>query len=851
MAKSISMKNDLFRFVTVRTPNHLSQASKTKRFIYHPDISRSAISSCPLPGGEGRDAVFQQYLAGFQPVSSYKDIRNINRNVYDFSDELYRYRTNKTYTYTNAANVQPLAFLELLAVWDQLFYQAMARKSKYVRQACIQMIVADYVLRESTKPNFDWRVAANAKVIIPREVLDCYKPWLTANCKGELHGIKKLGIADFRRVEQEVCCYVPGEVSHIENILAREYKERSTRNLIRTEVSVETSQETEMEHLNDTTTATRNELHSEIANVLEEERSNNFGGSFGVTAGYKDPSMHVDANVTAYADFANSNSSSYSNTNAKTYAEELTKRALDRVVRKMSTKRTSKILKEFEENNKHGFDNRTGDKHVTGIYRWVDVIYTNRLINYGKRLMFEFMIPEPATFYKRMMNFTPTPKTTENVPTPTEAPEAPLSLLDQHIKSPTDINENNYAILAQNYGIQVSGPPDLTKNVSQAFSPNPPVKHTNPAWTQTFNITIPADYEAETFSGNYIFDYKSVTGTKAHFTCNVGGCLLSLQNLQGPKQTKSGNIGGTFASPKPTVSLPVVITGLKLYTYGVTVNVVCKLDPAKLLDWQTGVYTQLQDAYNNLMDQLANEQPEDTEQTNNESEGKVKSFSPAMNRIIEQRELKRACIDMVTRPFCRVMDNKLYEDINACGKYDIPKIKLDGNLDACSEQITFFEQAFDWQIMSYLFYPYYWAEKCDWGDLFLSQDEDLIFQAFKQAGMARVVVPIRPEFNEAVMYYLETGDIWLGGDLIVETEDDIYLSIAEELQTIEGVVEEEWETRMPTTLTLVQDKSAKLDEEGLPCCHEIIENSDMEINSIIPDSNILSLQSINNEPSKL
>ena len=34
-----------------------------------------------------------------------------------------------------------------------------------------------------------------------------------------------------------------------------------------------------------------------------------------------------------------------------------------------------KIVEEFEENNKHGFDNTKGDKHVVGVYRWVDKIY--------------------------------------------------------------------------------------------------------------------------------------------------------------------------------------------------------------------------------------------------------------------------------------------------------------------------------------------------------------------------------------------------------------------------------------------------------------------------------------------
>jgi len=48
-------------------------------------------------------------------------------------------------------------------------------------------------------------------------------------------GVKQIGIADYLKVEQTVHCYVEGEVSHIENIMAREYKEKATRRLSRTE----------------------------------------------------------------------------------------------------------------------------------------------------------------------------------------------------------------------------------------------------------------------------------------------------------------------------------------------------------------------------------------------------------------------------------------------------------------------------------------------------------------------------------------------------------------------------------------------------------------------------------------
>ncbi len=104
--------------------------------------------------------------------------------------------------------------------------------------------------------------------------------------------------------------------------------------------------------------------------------------------------------------------------------------------------------------------------------------------------------------------------------------------------------------------------------------------------------------------------------------------------------------------------------------------------------------------------------------------------------------------------------------------------------------------------------------------------------------MARVVAPVRPGFEDAVLYYMETGDIWNGGDLVLETDDDLYLSIAEELQEIEGFVEEEWQSRVPTELTIVQGDSVFLKEEGLPCC-EHIENSESTTN-LIGSTNVLS-----------
>src|SRR5690606_38898967 len=112
------------------------------------------------------------------------------------------------------------------------------------------------------------------------------------------------------------------------------------------------------------------------------------------------------------------------------------------------------------------------------------------------------------------------------------------------------------------------------------------------------------------------------------------------------------------------------------------------------------------------------------------SAGEENNANPAFNRIVEQRELKRACIEMITKPFCRKQGEKFYDDITSCEGIEIPKIRQNAAFEEYTSQVKFFEQAFEWDLISYLFYPYYWADKCDWADLFQSENPDAVFQAF-------------------------------------------------------------------------------------------------------------------------
>ena len=107
-----------------------------------------------------------------------------------------------------------------------------------------------------------------------------------------------------------------------------------------------------------------------------------------------------------------------------------------------------------------------------------------------------------------------------------------------------------------------------------------------------------------------------------------------------------------------------------------------------------------------------------------------------------------------------------------------------------------------------------------WYELLQTKNPDPIFEAFLQSGMAKILVPVRPQFEKAVLWYLDTGEIYTEGDIIPETEDDRYLSLLNELQNQDEVtVEGTWKSRVPSMLTIIQAKSTYLeDEQGLPCC---------------------------------
>lgn len=612
----------------------------------------------------------------------------------------------------------------------------------------------------------------------------------------QTYGVTNLGIADFRRVEQEVCCYVAGEVSHIENIMAREYKERETRSLLRKEDLTESTTESERESLTDSTTTERNELQSEIATILNEDQSQAYGASAGVSGGVGDS---FKFNADAYFDASSSSSQSNSNTQAQNYAKEITERAMERIVQKTKTKRTKRIIKEFEENNTHGFDNREGDSHVAGVYRWVDKIYKNKLINYGKRLMYEFAIPEPARFLRDALW-----KNTDNDRSERKLilPVKPKHPNEYGLIDSEDITTSNYQTLASYYNAEVKPKPknEISIGKSMAFTA---AESNRAEWDEASalaeSIIVPEGYETKSAK----VDFRVPQEGNLSGSILVGTKKFSFSYYNETKQINFSDIG------KFTNEIPVSYSSLGFHSGNIGIEVKCSLTEGAKEQWENETYIAIMQAYQ----ERVNEYNEAVSINQDEIEKQKLKFNPLSNRSLEKKELKRLAIELITKPFGVKTAKNNYDSLEANAA-----IQRNQEFQKHSQTVKFFEQAFDWDIMAYTFYPYMYADKTQWKDLFQEQDAaDPIFQAFLQSGMARTVVPVREGFEDAINWYMQTGEIWNGQSLIADTEDDLYVSVAEEMQTIEGTVEGTWETRVPTNLTLLQAGSVGLNVEGLPC----------------------------------
>ena len=585
-------------------------------------------------------------------------------------------------------------------------------------------------------------------------------------------GVKRLGIADYLKVVQSTHAYIPGEVTHIENVMAKEFKQKSTRRLRRSEIQTTTSKSTERETLSDTTTTTRNDMQSEVANVIQQDINTEAHFRYGGLG----KSFEIGGSFAAH------NSKETSTRQAVEKSQEITAKATERILTKVAEERIEKIIEEFEENNAHGFDNRNGNKHVVGVYRWVDKKLKNQIYNYGKRTMFEFMIPEPA----RLHNLATPSVKADTLKAPVDPRKADGEWKMPDFKSATKEQLQHWAEI---YGITLSAMPQSNITEDQYHDDTSGASD----WEmRNVAMSVPQNYKCTHYNVHYSYKEKRKRGK---IKINNSG---ELTDHEGDKSFPA-NATGSF-------TLTFHIYYIDVASFKVTKY--CTLSDEFIESWKKenfdAVIKAYEEAYANFLvkqKELDDKAKEESDAASEKKDG-LGNFYRDMESVI----LKHNCIAYLLQDYIA----PLGKAFTVGDKMSNFEVILGEELEQYTALAKFMEQAFEWSIMDYTFYPYYWGERKRWQEMYLSQNTDPLFRSFLQAGMARVIVTVKPGFEDAVQFFMSTGRIWNGGEVPV-IGDPMYLSIVDELREPMGMKQgKPWITTLPTSLNILQEGSAGL-----------------------------------------
>ena len=578
------------------------------------------------------------------------------------------------------------------------------------------------------------------------------------------------GIADLIIVKQQLKGYEGKDVAHIENVLKGELKSRNHRRYNQTIEENFTETETERVEERELESTDRFELSRETSKTIQTDASLKAGlsvsGSYGPTVSFS-----------ASAEGSLSTSKEEATKTASNFSKDVTQRSVEKLTERILQSNKIIVTNEVEETNTHSIDNtKTGATHISGVYQWVEKLYEAQMYNYGVRMMFDFMIPEPGAYIVEAM---------QKAHASVMEIEKPLAFT----LTPNQITETNYNYWIHEYGAKGIVPPP-EEYITKSLDYNAGGGDDKTDYYHSGIIQIDEGYRAVYAS---VGSLKNIWGNDAVVDVVIGRRVHRFPTGDWVWSTSLNN---------ETDSIPFGVKTNEVSDLVVAVEVKCQRTQRAYKKWQLETHSKLMEAYQTKVADYEESLAALELQAGIEIEGK----NPALNLEIMKDELKKHCISILTD-----QHYDLFDAIET-GSNGLPQTDLYQN-EAEGPYVRFFEQAFEWEHITWLTYPYFWGRKDKWEERIAFEDPDPLFNQFIKAGYCRGVVPVRPGFEGAVDHFLTFGEIWNGGPLPA-ISSDLYLPIADELaERLDRPGDEvpqgdPWEVRVPTNLVKLRADDA-------------------------------------------
>ncbi len=594
---------------------------------------------------------------------------------------------------------------------------------------------------------------------------------------------RPVGYGNLQVVRQELLGYEAGEISHIENVLPHEYLTRSND---RTEFT-ETTDSSETLSTRASERDQQSTDRSELATEAHRE------------AGHQTTSSGPGLTSAEYGKLVENKKSRF--------AQTVVARSIDSVSQQVRSQRMIRESRSFIERVEHKLDNSGGPTAIRGVYQWLNKRYNLRVMNYGRRLLYDVVVPEPAAMLTQALKDSVQPETLQLL-----KPIAPD--LD-----PRQVSSSNYQWYAARYGVtgSVNPPPavfDRTVVVPLAIDGSVAVEAYGgqrqlPAAASTV-IRVPEGYKAVR---------GFVQRVNAHYMGDPPGRMLEvfIGESQYHRLGGSGNpaLNVSFAMAGETGDIAVSYrTFLSVLKLAFVVGVVSQRTDQAYAAWQLKTHAAIVSGYQR---QFAEYEDKLARYVGAARARLAAAGGYSHNPAVVRDELKRALIFLLLgeHPSAH-LPTPLSAPTPATPTLPNPSVVRDWGA-----MVAFFERAFEWENVMFTCYPYYWGRIQRWAELALTQDADPQFEEFLKAGAARVVVPVRPGFETALAHYQETGDVWMGEE-IPDMFGENYVSILAEIKGAnfapgEEVCVEQWTVSLPTTLVTLSIENTLPNWTPTPC----------------------------------
>jgi hypothetical protein len=540
----------------------------------------------------------------------------------------------------------------------------------------------------------------------------------------------KIFWGDLLVTRQSLVKYQMSEVAHLESIMKNEKKVRSFRRFDKTETTDFYEEETTTEEERDTQTTDRFSVEQTSSQTLNQD--------YKLDSGVNVSSSYGTTTVNASLGFSFGSNSSDMRADATSFSKDVTERSLTRIKNRIKKSKTINIIRQMEENSEHLFDNVGPDTaHINGVYRWLEKIYLNKIVNYGGRMMEELTIPEPASFYIFRKTLKGTP---ENSPIKPTHPKEYKDAKGVYISSFNDISKVNYALLAAAYNADVPVCPQEEIHVGIAITEKFATSIGSDGIeviSKSDTIAIPDGYKTTELFVD-IAPFTHVNFNYQHsYKLSVGNWKNSnLTNTASGKPLLDG-ITANLAPYEKTIPYSFFATDVPIA--GINIDITCKLTDIAETKWKQSVYSAILKAYESQLREFndwVRSQQEDI---------KIQGNNPNINRKIEREELKKRAIEILSGQRFESFDGAV-NGLQMQSGY--PEILFNEARNE-GKTVKYFEQVFEWENMTYIFYPYFWGRKNNWLTITsLTDENDPLFERFLHAGYARVVVPVRRGFEE-------------------------------------------------------------------------------------------------------